>query len=235
MKNRPVVLSGCFYGTNYGDHLFCDIFMDNIGARIKVKNASDYIKEVSKCESSSDLSILGAKAVIFASGGYMGEGDNESILKKVRRLRHHYIPAIVCRLLGIPYSVIGVGVGPNQHKFTQKIIKYVITGAEKVTVRDIESKQYLEFYGVKRKDIIVTTDTAVIIPDKYDLGKEDEIIKNMLSKVGENMQKVFFHVDPSSYYNKENLYNEIVNLVNRDKKIFLILGSDMISNVVVYT
>ncbi len=217
---KKILLHGAFYGSNYGDVLFCEIFSKVISLNHTVLYGSTgkYIKKRLKLQnlSSEFIDFFRSDAVVFAPGGYFGEPNSTGLALNVWRIRmffrHAYL-GVICRALKKPYAIIGLGVGPINFSFGKKIIRYIFEGSRMTTVRDNESLLYLESMGVNTNDIEVTVDSI--------FGLKDELIDNKgieyIRSLSINGKILVLHVSSGG----DNAM-QIVKAVNR----FLILHKD---------
>ncbi|MBM6949113.1 polysaccharide pyruvyl transferase family protein [Mordavella massiliensis] len=124
---------------------------------------------------------------ILAGGGYFGEPKQYRLYWNIRMLFRHARVAYKFIKRKIPYSIIGVGVGPLSYKFSQKIVKKIFDNAKIISVRDAESREYLRKYGVKKK--------IEVVPDWVMACGYDEIIKDEYKDIREEYKnKILIHL-----------------------------------------
>ena len=155
MKN--LYIHGHFISDNYGDFLLFYVlrnvvekcenkynwFTSNVDesydkyCKINRKNVRDAIKM-------ADLAI-------FTGGGYFGEPDKKKIRWNIKCLIRHIFPAYKIYKRKIPYIIVGVETGPISFFLNRILIRKIFDGAEKVSVRNEESKIFLKKIKVKRE------------------------------------------------------------------------------------
>lgn len=176
MKN--IYIHGSFMYDNFGDYLLFATVVDALSSmdeRINYysANISDFynkfIKYISLPQSKA---IKRADMAVFAGGGYFGEPNRHKVYWNCRMLKKHAMPAIKLIHMRKPYCLLGVGVGPLTFGVSREIVKYIFSHADYVSVRDIESKEYLEQYGVTREinvapDWIMGTNISDLIKDGH--------------------------------------------------------------------
>lgn len=185
MKKNLIALHGSYFGDNFGDRLFVEIFADwvkeinNIsGENIVLPFANKRIRESVKCSDIKGIkAILKSKCIVFIGGGYFGEFKADSLIWNVRLIIRHLLIAIYASLVKKPYIFIGIGAGPLSNIVSRKLVTYVCNRSENVVVRDIESKEYLIEYGVKPNKVIVTADSVLGMESKGKTNKSGDTVK----------------------------------------------------------
>lgn len=231
------MLHGATMGTNFGDFLFAHLFYNKVCEVNKTgetyfyeskyamspffKKNLNYQYNYSKtCKRKADL-------LIYISGGYFGERENNTKEHILRFLRYFTV-GLYFSIMKKPIIIIGVGAGPLSSWWLRFFTRKIFNNADLITVRDKESKEYLEKYGVKKK-IIITSDSAQAIPTDYCLHPIDEYLTG---KVNKNKKYVFLHVNP--YVNSNNsIVKKIVPPLNKflskHKEYGVIIGCDQYS------
>lgn len=180
MKRNKIVLHGSYFGDNFGDRLFIEMFVEwlsNIEGleteNIVLPFANNRIRNslpVSK--SKGVFSLRGAKCVIYTGGGYFGE-FKKSIVWSARLVIRHLLLAIWMILFRKPIIIVGVGAGPLSNFFTRKLVTFVCNRSYKTIVRDKESYDFLRSYGVKADKLFESVDSVLIL-DNFNDEKSDE-------------------------------------------------------------
>ena len=224
--SKKIVLSGAFYGTNFGDHLFAMLLSSAIGERCVLKNASAEIVSDTKVPSVRLGAVLTAAGVVFGPGGYFGEGPQDTLRKRISRLRHHYLPAVLARWVGTPYIVVGVGVGPLKGRVTRRMLRYVMEGAVQVSVRDQESLAYLRQCGVESRRILMGSDSAIAFP--YVLpGVYTDSVGSMPTLGDSAKRRVFLHVEPKASSSLTRVWDDCLAFL-LDRNCDVVLGTDFL-------
>lgn len=228
-----IMLHGATMGTNFGDFLFAKLFYEKICEYNKDGETyfyeskyamSDFFKSRLKYNTSySKKKLLEADALIYISGGYFGErrkGIKESVL---RFLRYMFVGC--CFLIrNKPIAIIGVGAGPLSMAFLRFITKKIFNHASVITVRDEESKKYLEDYHI-RNEILVTSDTVQVLSANdfnifYDRWVEGEF---------KSKKYIFLHVNPYKNGNEliiEKIVKPLNEFLKNHQEYGVIIGCD---------
>lgn len=174
-----VLISGYYGFANAGDEAMLTAI---IGALRKNQPDTQIVvisgrpQETTKWHGVKSISRLNGLAIIYEllktdlliSGG-------GSLLQDVtsKRSLYYYLSIIAMAKLFLKKVILyGHGIGPINAGLARKATKYVCNCVDKITVRDIGSKEELESLGVK-KDIIVTSDPVFAInPVQKDIGRK---------------------------------------------------------------
>lgn len=85
------------------------------------------------------------------------------------------------RQSGVPYFLIGQGIGPLAHAKSRSVVAEMLNGAEMVGVRDVLSKTVAQRLGVSSERITLDPDWALSVPvDSKSRAKADEILQEYL-------------------------------------------------------
>lgn len=236
MKNN-LLLHGSYFNDNFGDYLLCKIIVDIIHEQrpeisIHIPIASNFFLKNLKIKRTNYISdLLTSSAVIFGGGGYFGEPNRNRHYWNFQLMKNHISVGKVIKLRNIPYAIFGIGAGPLTNTLNRKMVVDICNGAEILTVRDEESKDYLLDYGVK-KEIIVTTDLALSITKDFIPNLYKEQANNLLKKYS-NRRLIAVHPscntsDPQDpiFKNIKLLVNDIIHYSQDNEDIFLVLISD---------
>ena len=182
-KEKLVVnLHGASRNYNYGDVLLMAIYkswIEEAGGEVIMDMANSYYGKYLQVEHSVPIkkAVKRADFIVYGGGGYFGEPRKSSLRWRVKFVLYHLKPGIFARLNGKTYGLFGIGFGPLNNWFVRKIAMYVVNGAKIVSVRDNESKSYLEQYGYKGT-IHVNPDSALSIANtksRYYVEREKDI------------------------------------------------------------
>lgn len=98
----------------------------------------------------------------MGGGGFLSDWQKEVPLGWLKQL-------LIAKLFGKKTMLYGIGAGPFITKKGKLITKVIINKfADKVTVRDELSKDWLEKCGIKENKIVVTGDQAILMKKVYD-------------------------------------------------------------------
>ena len=208
---KTAIIHGCYNTTNFGDLLLLEIISKYIKEKHNIKPKSIRLHpkmELDFCEQQTSIKdSLKPDFAIFGGGGYLHDHGQDGAKKTLR----YYLPARVWKLLGVPYIVLAPGGGPTcETKAGFKRLKYVLSKASHIALRDEITTNFARYLGVDRKDLITTADLALTI-------KESDIPKNrkfdLLGLVGsENLskKKIGFHLE--LIYSDKSKFNEFCEL-----------------------
>ena len=191
LKYKPkVYIHGSFMNDNFGDYLLYDV-MINLCKKINpnyeyisadVDYTYDKYNEVNR--KSKLYALIFAKKIVFAGGGYFGEPNKQKLYWNIRFIYKHLLFAYLLSFTKKDYIILGVEAGPISLDISKKMLKRVFNHAKKISVRNNESKLFLEKIGVTKK--------IDVIPDWVLSIEKEEIIKTT-SKVKSDKTKIFLH------------------------------------------
>ena len=167
-----ILLVGATYNSNFGDLLFSHLFYNKCKEagwdEISFwqlprghamcdfcRNELDYHKKVSLWQA------MRHDVLVVYSGGMWGEPGFTRRGTLLRFLRFIF-PALVFTLLRKPVYILGAGGGPLHTWPMRKMARYIWNHARRITVRNVETRDYYKSIGVTR-DIELTSDTAQVI------------------------------------------------------------------------
>lgn len=157
-----VVLSGYYGFGNVGDEaiLFSIIkALKKIQADIEItvlSNDPDYTRLTYGVAAVNRWSLKKMIKAIKESDGLISGGGSLLQDKTGNRSIFYYSAVMmIAKLQRKPLIVYAQGIGPIEQKRNQSIVKFVLSRATLLTVRDEESKQFLEEIGVRREITLV--------------------------------------------------------------------------------
>ena len=238
-----IMLHGATNMSNYGDYIFAELFMDALktkGHEVLFYShpkygISDYFAKYLRVAPDrrnykKDLKLI--DCFIFISGGYFVEPRKPGVLSEYKHYCRYLKPAMSLLRCGKPIYILGVGAGPFKNKRFSRSARKIINYASVVTVRDEESKQYCDQFGIYN-DIIVTSDTALLIGE-YLNNKKQEIPK---FNIDEGRKMLLFHID-SNQEVKEKISSTIapaiIRFLNDNPEYKLFLAADGVKDDVLY-
>lgn len=159
---KRVVLHGCYANRNYGDLLMADLLSQYIENRT---GSTPICPWVHPTEEETSIAKPGAgiedckraDVAVLGGGGYL----EASTKTAARRLSRYLEPARVWRERSIPYSIVGVGVGPDLKFDSSRIIREICEDAIRIAVRDEESRLILLDIGVPEKLVQTKADLVL--------------------------------------------------------------------------
>lgn len=186
-----IQVHGAIETNNYGDILLAVLFCRKIkllGHNVIVKGACQEFYNYMGNEVSQEGK---ADKVVFCGGGYLCDGNFRFTLHMIKTI---FIKMAYFRMKKIPYCIIGAGTKEFKFNPTKKFIKWCIEGADKIFVRNEESKKDLQNIGVK-KEIIVTADNVMAIEEKNISSKAIEKMKTNLKDLKKNNKQILLHLN----------------------------------------
>ena len=124
----------------------------------------------------------------------------------------------------IPYIVVGVEVGPISSLINRLLLKKIFNGAKVISVRNEESKLFLEKIKVKNK-IEVNPDWIIGI-DENDLIKDDINVSDLFNNY-KNKKNIFVHLTSDiNSLGVMNVINDLKKYQSINKNIRYIFGCD---------
>lgn len=152
-----IYLFGSFMNDNFGDFLIYEEeirclyarFGDNIN--IITSDISPFYDAHAKVNRKKNHreALKKADVIIFGGGGYFGVGVPK-LVPNIQFMQLFGLRALSIVKSGKPFMVAGVGAGPLNYWFSRKVAKQVFEKAITASVRDAESKQFLQEIGIKR-------------------------------------------------------------------------------------
>mgnify|MGYP002623780301 CR=1 FL=1 len=220
--NKGILIHGSFRSDNFGDYLLYKISKDVV---LHTRNKDAVIFDgVSKMYLNLEDSIVlspfkavnSSSHIVCAGGGYFGEPNNVGLKWNLQCLKNHILPLLYATFSNKRIALLGVGVGPISNFFLRIMIKRIVNKAEVVSVRDIESKQFLKSIGIK-KDIVVHADwvmsNAFITSFPLDNPKNDG-------------DTVFVHITSRSTDKLDMIGADLKKIATTNERIKIIIGSD---------
>lgn len=142
---------------NFGDFLIYEAeircLYERFGDRINIitSNISPFYDAHTKVNRKRNHreALKAADLIIFGGGGYFGVGVPK-LIPNIQFMQLFGLRALSIAKSGKPFIVAGAGAGPLNYSFSRKVAKLVFEKAATVSVRDAESKQFLQEIGVKR-------------------------------------------------------------------------------------
>ena len=153
-----IYLFGSFMNDNFGDFLIYKeeirCLYERFGDKINIITTDispfyDLYTRVERKKNHKEA-LREADIIIFGGGGYFGVGV-QKLVPNIQFMQLFGLRALSIVKSGKPFMVAGVGAGPLNYSFSWKVAKQVFEQAEVASVRDEESRQFLQNIGVKRQ------------------------------------------------------------------------------------
>lgn len=182
-------LHGSYFARNFGDTLLLNIIYNWIKeadpkAEVILPYVSSHkeaIEILNNLETNSykKYKVPNCDKFIFGGGGYFGEPKTNWARLQYWTLRNYFRHISWNNLLlknKIPFSIIGVGVGPISNSLLRKKIIKLFENADFICVRDTESYNYLKKYGCTNPNLFETTDLALTVRREKTQVNEKKIL-----------------------------------------------------------
>ena len=227
---KRLYIHGSFMNDNYGDFLLyyvinniCELYEDKYDF-FSADVDSSYNKYCKINMKTKNEGIFKSDIAVFAGGGYFGEPDKRKLYWNFRCFAKHLLPAYIISKRNIPYAILGVETGPISLRINRFLLKRICDKATALSVRNEESKKFLQQIGVKNT-ILVNPDWIMGI-DKENLidhpNNSEEIIKDIDGK----MKKIFVHLTTRNTKGMENVIKDLIEFSKLEKNVYFIIGCD---------
>jgi len=220
---KKVLLHGAFFGSNYGDFLFCKILINHLEkykCNVILGKSSKFFRNKFNIKRNSleIINLIKSDALVFAPGGYFGEPNVKGLKLlrwRIRYLLKHAYLGVLARLFHKPYAIIGIGAGPLNFWLGRIVTRYIFNGANVITVRDYESYDFIKSLGVKNKNIEICVDLVVHYIKEMML---DNRILNANGFILDNTKKyILFHISTGG--DKVSIVSEAIKKYINEKRI----------------
>lgn len=215
-RNKRIIISGYYGFNNSGD----DAILKAIIKDFKKSNSSIEITALSNDPLLTEK-VYGVDAInrfkmrnvikaikgcdLFISGG-------GSLLQDVTSTRSilYYIALMkLAKRYNKPIMVYANGIGPINKKINRVLTKNILDKVDLITLRDKDSRVFLDELGVKNKNIYVTADPVFTLePSK------DAIIDNIFKEEGVKSDKPLVGISVRNWTNSESLINNLSKAVD---------------------
>lgn len=231
---KTVYIVGSFMNDNFGDYLIyqetVDCIKEYFGKNVRIisSEVSKFYDRYTQVNRMSHRQCLReADFIILTGGGYFGEGDRKKLLWNFYFVRYYGLKMLDIAFSKKPYIIVGVGAGPFKYFFSRWITKYVFNHANFVSVRDKESKEFLELIGVKRQvevhaDWILGMDSAKYVLPYFSvkgINNQDEyLVVHIISKRTEKDKGVDLIVSEIKSFIEEHRELKIIVTCDQTKE-----------------
>lgn len=195
-----VALHGGYCIENFGDLLLFELYSrwvreenaDVVYPLIPKANQKWFLKHFPNASTDSNWDVL-----VFSGGGHFAEPSMKTWRYKWQKLfliQHVRIVEQAIREER-PYAILGVGAGPISNPFFKNLAKRIFQRAALITVRDQESKEFVEEL-IGKSDIQMVPDAALTISKKDIPQNFIEEVRDQLKPFG-NVPLLGIHVTES--------------------------------------
>lgn len=164
--DKIVYVHGSYFGNNFGDVLLVSLFAERItamGYTVTLPYADTSYRDLTGFNTGKQVAQQ-AVAGVFCGGGYFGEPSNRRLVWSFRNYTRHVRPYLFFVRKGLPYGVFGVGYGPITYEPFHSLSKKIFNNAKCIFVRDMESADIAQRYGVSR-EIGVLSDAVISLKE----------------------------------------------------------------------
>lgn len=140
------------------------------------------------------------EADLFISGG----GSLLQDVTSTRSLLYYLGTMYLAKLLGKPVMIYANGIGPIDRPINRLLTRRILNRVDLITLRDEESKDYVEELGVKNENIYVTADPVFTL-----LPSPEEDIEKIYRDESIPMDKDIIGVSVRKWHNSKHLIEVI--------------------------
>ncbi|MCF6465473.1 polysaccharide pyruvyl transferase CsaB [Clostridium sp. Cult2] len=215
-SKKRILISGYYGFDNSGD----DAILKAIVKDIKENNNSIEITVLSNNPTFTEK-VYNIKAVnrfkikkviksikechLFISGG----GSLLQDITSTRSLLYYLTLMKLAKKFGKPIMVYANGIGPIDRKLNRFLTRKTLNKVDLITLRDEDSKIFLENLGVENSNIFVTADPVFTLEPS-----EDKIIDEILNKENVPWDKPLVGVSVRNWINEENLIPNVAKAID---------------------
>lgn len=212
MEDKKSILMSGYYGfDNSGDDAILKAIVKdirNIRKDIEITVLSNNphktkemydVKAVNRFSLSEVFGAIRSTSLLVSGGG--------SLLQDVtsnRSLWYYLAVMTLAKIFGKPVMVYANGVGPISGGFNRFLTKLVLNGADIITLRDGNSKKYIENIGVSNKEVYVTADPVFTLEPV-----SRDIVLDIFKKEGIKDRNKLIGVSVREWKKAENLEENI--------------------------
>jgi len=204
---KKVLISGYYGFDNSGDDAILKAIVKDLKARdnsIQItafSNNPTFTKKIYGIEAVDRFAIMNIIRAIkdcdlFISGG----GSLLQDITSTRSLLYYLALIKLARIFNKPVMVYANGIGPINGNINRYLTRKVLDRVDLITLRDEDSKKFIEELGVKNKNVYVTADPVFTLEPT-----DEETIEKILEKEGIRANRPLVGVSVRKWTNAENL------------------------------
>ena len=217
---KKVVISGYYGFDNFGD----DAILSVLCEKLKVLNSDITVISANPSKTSVDYGVAAVKnfdikSVVntISSSDILVSGGG-SLLQDVTSLKSllYYSFVIACALFfKKDVMIFAQGIGPLKRKISQKIVKYLLSRAKYVSVRDKKSHELLQSWNIKAELVNDPVYNIKIpdVPKNFAVGVQlrafPSVNDSFLNELADNLIKHFANRKVELFVFQEALDKEI--------------------------
>ncbi len=222
------LISGYIGFDNFGDEVIAHILSSNLknGGAEKVTLISSNPEKTSKMHGVFACPMLGFLPALIESDVLISGGG--SLLQDVTSLKSliYYLLVIYSALiLGKRVEIFAQGIGPIKSKFGQFLTKIALKKISKITVRDMDSKNLLESWGIE-SEVINDPVLDLKLEQKHKIGTIGVQLRDF-KNLNDNFLEKLAEEIAQNFYNKKI---QIISLQDTIDKDICIKFSELLKN-----
>lgn len=213
---KKILLSGYYGFDNSGDDAILKAIVkdlkaedENIDITVLSKNPENTIdsykvKAVDRFKMKEVIKAIRSSSMLISGGGSLLQDVTSS-----RSLWYYLMLMYVSRFFKKKIMVYANGIGPIDKSFNRKLTRKILNKVDLITLRDEDSKKYLEEIGVDNKNIFVTADPVFTL----DSSKEARV-EEIFSDENIPFNKSYIGVSVRKWKNSEHLIEVIAESID---------------------
>lgn len=210
--------------SNFGDFIYVEAIIRHLKdsktcESLKIAQPSEYFLKYITKRKYENFKNSEADVLIYAPGGYFGEGHQYRIRDVIIHFIRFFVVGIIASLRGKKIFVLGIGAGPINNWLFKLAVKYICRNAYSISVRDKESYDALTEIGLG--NITLNFDPIVSISLK------DWAIENKKVVLKTGCKNVLIHYNHSELAMKY-FAEAIKKFCSEHKNINVIVSSDQV-------
>jgi polysaccharide pyruvyl transferase WcaK-like protein len=245
LKNIPsIALHGNYFDNNFGDLLLFKIFERWVRSASSCQIIYPMVPEIERTRFGTHFSdaIWGVKsfkawdALVYCGGGHFGDSASGSRFLPgnfdKRFIRQNVLPAELSMWKRKPYAIVGMEVGPIPNIFIRREAKRIFRHARAISVRNVESRDYIEERLGIKQEVICAPDPAVMVSKEDIPQKAEEKIDRLLGQhankilLGIHHPRDFLYDFPAGQSLREGLISVLKSSNDVTPVLFTDIGDD---------
>jgi polysaccharide pyruvyl transferase CsaB len=193
MSRRQILLSGSYGTLNVGDDAILAVLVNELVRRDCDVGVLTYTPEATKLRHPAArvvrsgvlrglpgtvTAIRDADMLVVGGGGIIQDATS------LGNLLFHLSRPLLARLLGTPFMLAGIGVGPLNSLISKTIVRWVCNAAASVEVRDGKSRETLTSLGAAHDRIQEVADFAhlLVMHEKNEMDRDGRTLIDTLRR-----------------------------------------------------
>lgn len=160
---------------NYNENINITVLSNNPAKTEEMYN----VNAVNRFKLREILASIKSTSLLISGGGSLLQD-----ITSTRSIIYYLALMILAKMFKKPVMVYANGIGPIDKKINRLLTRYTLNKVDLITLRDEDSKLYLEELGVKNKNVVVTAD-PVFTMEAAPLETVNKIFKKEGIPIGE--------------------------------------------------